>query len=193
MDRKAFLRSCGIFGAGSCFFPYAVGKAAAALEDDPKSTPCDERMKFAQKWVRRFFDSFDKYVDEKERKETMESCGRSCFLGSIEGRKIATMDIDTFIEAINKSTGEVAATRDGNVVDFRYIGDPKGLKVEDGYCLCPFVESGPDGLSGTYCDCSVGYVSEMFRTYTGRAGSVELLESLKRGGKACRFRITLSA
>ncbi|HQT92614.1 MAG TPA: DUF6144 family protein, partial [Candidatus Kryptobacter bacterium] len=62
-----------------------------------------------------------------------------------------------------------------------------------GYCLCPLVESGPEGLSGTYCDCSVGYVREMFRTYTGKAVSVELLESLKRGGRTCRFGITVNS
>ncbi len=193
MDRKEFLKSCGFLGAGSCLFPHSIGMAAESFPDDSKETPCKEKEEFALKWVKRFFDNFDASLDEPKRREIMERCGKSCFEGSIQGRKISPIDVDRLIDAINKSTGEIAAKRDGNVVDFHFVANPNGLKVADGYCLCPLVESGPEGLSGTYCDCSVGYVREMFRTYTGKAVSVELLESLKRGGRTCRFRITINS
>ncbi len=193
MNRKTFLRVCGIFGMGSYLYPYAIDKAARSVEDPSRTTPCEEKQEFAQKWVKRLFDNFDGNLDEAKRKEIMEGCGEACFQGSIKGKRISAMDIDTFINAINKSTGEVAAMREGNIVDFRFIGEAKGLKTEDSRCLCPLVESGPEGLSGTYCYCSLGYVREMFRTYTGRDNSVELIESLKRGGKACRFRIILTS
>ncbi len=61
----------------------------------------------------------------------------------------------------------------------------------DGYCLCPAVEKGPEGLSGTYCECSAAYLAEMFRRATERPVRVQLLESLKRGGNTCKFRIEL--
>jgi len=193
MDRKEFLKSFGVLGVGSCFFTGTVGAAANSLVDSPPVTPCDEIRDFAHTWVKRFFDNFDSSLDEQKKKEIMESCGKTCFRGSLTGRKIAPVDVDLLIEGINKNTGEIAAKRDGNVVEFHYVANPRGLRVADGYCLCPLVESGPEGLSGTYCDCSVGYVREMFETYTGRKATVELLESLKRGGKGCRFRITFTS
>ncbi len=193
MDRKYFLKSCGVFGIGSCFLPGMIDALAASTPEGPPVTSCEEKQEFAQKWVKRFFDTFDESLDQPKRKEIMERCGKACFQGSIQGRTITPADIDIFIGEINKYAGEVAAERDGNVVDFHYVGNPRGLKVTDGYCLCPLVESGPAGLSGTFCDCSVGYVKEMFKTYTGRSVTVDLLESLKRGDKGCRFRITLSS
>jgi predicted hydrocarbon binding protein len=51
------------------------------------------------------------------------------------------------------------------------------------------VENVPTGLSPVYCHCSVGYVKEMFEQATGKSIQVALKESLKRGGKACRFHI----
>jgi hypothetical protein len=51
--------------------------------------------------------------------------------------------------------------------------------------FCPLTEKGPEGLSGLYCECSVGYVKYMIERVTGTTVKVELLESLKRGGKGC--------
>jgi hypothetical protein len=54
------------------------------------------------------------------------------------------------------------------------------------------VESKPAGLSRTFCQCSVGYVGEMFRQKFGRPVTVELLDSVLYGGKRCRFKITVA-
>ncbi|HUI30462.1 MAG TPA: DUF6144 family protein, partial [Candidatus Acidoferrales bacterium] len=184
---------CGLVSMGSCLVPGAVGAAASSFQNSAPVTPCEEKERFSQKWVKRFFDVFDKDLDDGKKKEIMKSCGKMCFQGSLGDKKVNPVDIDALIEGINKGTGEIAAKRDGNVVDFHYVSNPRGLRVADGYCLCPLVESGPEGLSGTYCECSVGYVKEMFQTYTGGTVNVELLESLKRGGKSCRFRITFTS
>ena len=51
------------------------------------------------------------------------------------------------------------------------------------------VEDGPASLSPTYCYCSVGYVQYMFRIFFGMKVNVELIESLRTGGKGCRLKI----
>ena len=166
--------------------------AAAASLPVAEGTPIDKRMAFAQTWAKRMMDNLDKEVDEPTRTRLMQANGRSCFLGS--GRKPFEGGLDAFIEAVKKWSGDgpPPIRREGDVVYFDYVANPAGLKVADGWCLCPLVERGPDGLSGTFCECSVGYVREMFSQVTGNPVRVELLESLKRGGKACRFRIHLS-
>lgn len=66
---------------------------------------------------------------------------------------------------------------------------PAALDKSTGHCFSPLVENRPKGLSATYCQCSVGYMKESFRVLAGKEPKVELLESVLRGGKECRFRI----
>lgn len=164
--------------------------------DNPNETPCDEKMKFAQKWVKRFFEIVDQQLDEQTRIKLMQSNGASCAKGAygeLTNDKPATIeDIDQKIVTWQKNLGkENIYRRDGNVF-FNYVGNPKGLKISDGYCLCPLIENKPETLSPTYCQCSVGYVKYMFQRFiTFKPVQVELLESLRSGGKACRFKIIL--
>jgi predicted hydrocarbon binding protein len=53
------------------------------------------------------------------------------------------------------------------------------------------VESKPEGMSATYCHCSVGYVQKMNELKFGRSVDVELIDSVLMGGKRCKFKITV--
>jgi len=205
MDRKSFLRTGGCCAALVALRGLAPGARAAGAEGAsdgaapaPKGppqavplTPDAERVKFSETWAKRFFDVLDAHLDEATRETIMRANGRACHLGSQAGHVVEPVDIDTFIARVRSYIGEEAIHREGNVVYFHYVANPRGLKVADGYCLCPLVETGPAGLSGTYCLCSAGYVQHMFETEVGRPAKAELLESLKRGDKGCKFKITL--
>ena len=150
-------------------------------------------MAFAQTWAKRMMDNMDAELDEPTRVRLMHANGRSCYRGSRFPKSFAG-GVDGFIAAMKKWAGSNPPFiwREGNIVYFNYVQNPAGLKVSDGWCLCPLVEKGPEGLSGSFCECSVGYVTEMFAGIAGKPVRVELLESLKRGGKGCRFKIDLS-
>lgn len=197
MNRKEFLVQLTGFGAAAVGAAAMPGLApccgaAQALPAASEGTPIDKRMAWAQTWTRRMMDNIDSELDEPARLRLMHANGRSCYRGI--GQKPFTGGIDAFIEAVMKWSGVTPAPirREGNVIFFDYVRNPAGLKVSDGWCLCPLVEKGPQGLSGTFCECSVGYVREMFSEVAGKPVQVELLESLKRGGKGCRFKITLA-
>jgi predicted hydrocarbon binding protein len=53
------------------------------------------------------------------------------------------------------------------------------------------VESKPNGLSPTYCLCSLGYVKEMNEQTFGKPVDAELLDSVLQGAKRCRFKVTV--
>lgn len=164
--------------------------------DNPNETPCDEKMQFAQKWVKRFFEIVDQQLDKETRIQLMQSNGAACAkdaYGEFTNDKPATIeDIDQKIVAWQKNLGKENIYRQDSVIFFNYVANPKGLKISDGYCLCPLIENKPETLSPTYCQCSVGYVKYMFQRFiTFRPVEVELLESLRSGGKACRFKIYL--
>ena len=163
---------------------------------DSKETSCDAKMEFTQKWVKRFFDIVDQQLDEETRNNLMISNGMACAKGAygeLTDDKPATIEeIDTKIGAWQKTLGEENIYRNDKTVYFNYVGNPDGLKISDGYCLCPMIENKPEILSKTYCQCSVGYVKYMFQRYiTFKPVKVELLESLRSGGKACRFKVSI--
>ena len=198
MNRKEFLVQITGYGAAAAGLA-AIAPCCAAAADvaapaakAPDGTPIDKRMAFAQTYIKRFMDALDHECDEATRTRLMQANGRACYLGA--GFKPFPGGLDAFIEQAKKWVGNNPPFiwREGDIVYFNYVQNPDGLKVKDGWCLCPLVEKGPEGLSGTYCECSVGYVTEMFRQFTGKPVRVELLESLKRGGKGCRFKIHLA-
>ena len=91
----------------------------------------------------------------------MEACGRSCYFGAY-GDAPATVPTDEkvqgFLKCLRDKFGPQSVRTEGNqtIIDFAYIANPRGLRVADGYCLCPVLEDGPVKLSPTYCQCSVG-------------------------------------
>lgn len=164
--------------------------------DNPKETPCDKKIEFAQNWVKRFFEIIDQQLDEETRTKLMQLNGGACAKGAygeFTNDKPATIeDIDQKIAAWQKNLGKENIYREDNNIFFNYIGNPNGLKISDGYCLCPLIENKPRSLSPTYCQCSVGYVKYMFQRFiTFKPVRVELLESLRSGGKACRFKVII--
>lgn len=197
MNRKEFLKISSGFGlVCGC-----AGGLASAVPDKQSDgtpsalTPCDEKVTFTKGWVKRFFDVMDGELDEKTRKKIMEMNGKACYsLHYKKGsRKKLDMDIDTYVKRLAEYVGKENCYREGSKVIFTYVKNPRGLKIEDGYCLCPMVEDGPKDLSASFCYCSVGYVKEMFSRVLPQPPRVELLASLRRGDKRCRFEIHVNS
>ena len=149
-------------------------------------TPCEEKHKFTQIYVKRLMDIFIEKLDEKTRIDLVQTIGATCAKGAYGDKETAEDKVPVLQMAEN-----LKARVEGNEIFWEYKGNPQGLTIADGWCLCPLVEKGPEGLSGLWCECSVGYVKYMFERYSTSQVSVELLESLKRGGKGCKFKITV--
>jgi hypothetical protein len=209
MDRKQFLGRTLQLAAGvglgcpcvALSDEKAKGASAAAGDagcgklagDYAHATTFEKRSDFAKTWVGRFMRLLDERLDEKSRRELMEANGRVCAIGAYGPPDPAkVLGVDELVRKLAAYVGEANCRREGDVVYFSYRQNPGGLRVEDGYCLCPMVEDGPAELSPTFCHCSVGYVAYMFERALGHGVGVELLESVRRGGKACRFAVRVA-
>lgn len=196
MDRRNFMGKSLFVGiACSCLNSFKV-QGVTSINEHP-TTPCNEKVEFTKTWVSRFFSVLDDQIDPEILNKVMRQNGKLCFtngtgdIGEIESRSVE--EIDSILTNINReSSSENNPRREGNSIYFSYTKNPKGLKVADGFCLCPMVEDGPAKLSPTFCQCSVGYVELLFKKITGRDVKVELLESLRSGGKQCSFKIEVS-
>ncbi|MCU0291156.1 MAG: DUF6144 family protein [Thermoanaerobaculaceae bacterium] len=205
MDRKEFLTHLLQAGTAVCCCQASLGRSEAGsttaaapwiegLEQrmkDGSRSPAWRRIEFAEGWVQRLLDTMDTMLDPQTRSGLMQACGRACYaqaFGVAPDEKPAPEVLERFLEG-GRDRG---VRREGDTVYFQYdTVNPQGIGIPDGVCLCPFVESGPERLSATYCQCSAGYVREMFERIAGAPVAVEVLESVRTGGKLCRFKVNL--
>jgi hypothetical protein len=201
MDRKEFLgRSLPVVAGVGLGCPCLSGgdrKPATAAPErtvapgHPGATTFEKRTEFGKKWIGRFMRVVDERFDEKTRRELMEANGRACAIaayGPVDPSK--TMPLDAFVAALAKHLGPENARRGGDVVYFSYKQHAEAPRMADGYCFCKLVEDGPADLSPTYCNCSAGHVAYLFEKNVGRPPArVDVLESVRRGGQACRFAV----
>lgn len=57
-------------------------------------------------------------------------------------------------------------------------------------CGCPMVRTGPLELHATRCLCTQAMLKNLFQEATGGPVKVEILESIARGNRVCRFQVT---
>lgn len=174
MNRKQFVSALVTIGAGT-----AAGQTA---ETPAQAPPPDPQAGFRQAWIKTLMEKMDAQMDEPSRVRLMEECGRACARrGAAAGlSKAAGGDLDKLVSALASHVGAENAKREGGAVRLRY---PK--------CYCPLVSAGLPRLSPTYCNCSRGWVLEVFGTVTGKPVKVEMLSSIKRGDAVCEFLIRI--
>jgi hypothetical protein len=151
-----------------------------------------------QLWLKNLLDNMDSMLDEKTKIELMNACGRSCYNGAFgvaSEKKVPPEYAEGFLNTLKNQGAEIQDTPNSTIVYYGWQGNHQnpmtGLVLKDGYCMCEFVESIPKGLSPTYCNCSAGYVGEMFKRYLGKPVKVTVISSLISGGSECRFKIEI--
>ncbi len=193
MQRKQFLKASfclGAFGSvGQAFGGERKGSTPAApptptpAPPAAQPSPCERQAEFGRRLLARFMEDMDAQLDEPRRVVLMEARGRSCArLGAVRAAEAHKGNLDAFIEDFRRHMGPDGLRREGNVVKVKYPT-----------CYCPLVSELKEPLSATYCNCSVGWLKELYETVTGKPVKVEVLETVKRGGQACRFDVILSA
>ena len=201
IKRKEFLATLG--RAGACACAAAAGMTAALAGQSAATKPGDKtveraakRMEFGDGWVRRFFEVLDKTVDEPTRRQLMIANGKSCYAAYAgpPRQKPAPDALEKFKAWVAEKGKERGYAIEGNAITSEYTSSAEtGQASPENICLCPMVETQKQGqISATYCLCSVGYVKESHERMLGRPVEVELVDSVLRGGKRCKFRLTFA-
>jgi hypothetical protein len=187
----------GLLSEGQTKAPLGLGPDLHRRMREGSRTPDWARMEKAETWIKSLMDNMDAVLDEETKVRLMNACGRSCYLnafGVASVEKPSSEAAEQTFLALEKAGFRVERGSETTAVDYGWAGkqNPQGLSLKEGYCMCPLVENEMPGLSPTYCNCSAGYVAESIERATGKiVKSVEILESVKRGGKDCRFRIVV--
>ncbi len=174
MERQEFIAAL----AALCVSPTCNAQQAAP------SQALSPQDRFRQAWVKALIETMDAQLDGPEKIKLLESCGRACAQrGSLPSlRQAANGDVDALVKALEAHVGAGNVRRDGNLIHLRYAK-----------CYCPLVADGPERLPDSYCNCSRGWVLEVFGAITGKPVTVDLISSIRRGGPDCRFEIRIGA
>lgn len=178
MDRKTFLKQSTKVGlASSCMLLLSNTMATTKPTDEHTK----REKKFKEDWVVALIENLEEQFDEKTRITLMESCGRDC------AKRGAIAIAESCKGNVKKMTEQLA-----KIPQLEITHEKNGpIKVSYKKCFCELVSKGPERLPNTYCECSRGWLLQMFETAAQKPVTVEIIQTIKRGGTSCDFLIQL--
>jgi len=186
MNRKEFFKAaCQTLGLGGLIM---ASDRSIGAEENAKPTPPEQpsqegfARRFKEKWIETLMENMEKQLPESSRQSLMNACGRAC---ARRGSLLKTAEafkgnVAGFVEKVGGQIGKNLNYLEGQTVHWGY---PR--------CFCELVAEGPERLPATYCQCSVGWVQEMFEIAAAKPVRVELVQSIKGGAPDCRFQVRL--
>jgi hypothetical protein len=176
MNRKTFLKQSAKVGLASSglLLMQKAGVSAKSRDEHAK-----REQKFKEDWVVALMENMKEQLDEKTRCALMEACGRDCAKrGAIALAESCKGNLKKMVDSLQRSP----------YIDIVFKkGEP--IKVSYKKCLCELVSKGPERLPCTYCECSKGWLLQMFETVTQKPIQVKIIQTIKRGGESCDFLI----
>jgi len=188
MNRKEFLKKSATMGLGSTallVLNQASGVARAQNSQPDELTIVKGQKEFIQNWLSDLLDSMDAVLDQETKAKIIEGCGRGCFRRFKFKQDLAKEgagDVDKLIQALKKN---FEVWREGDVVHIRYGAESKR-------CYCPAANYRPAKPNDAHCNCTKATHQTIWETALGRPFKVDILESLRRGGKTCHFLVHLT-
>jgi len=177
MHRKAFLLK-SIGGLAGCCAAAAFGPTASAHQA-PAAAP-DPEKQFIQNWLADLLAAVDRDLGPAAKARLVGACGRACWERHAFKRNMPVAgraDVDKLITALKAN---FEAWREGATVHVRFGEVTKS-------CYCPAARYRPAKPNDLHCECSRGSHQAIWETEMGRPVRVEILESVRRGGKTCHF------
>jgi hypothetical protein len=181
MKRKEFLKSTCALGMCTCagMSIFSNSNIFAQTNTVPKDGS-DWKIGFTQKRFAKFLEIVGSSLDKNELNLMFEKLGHECAKENKDFFIKFKDNVDGFLEEMKKEWIEDAIYNkdDGSIL---LIGK------KTGYCFCPLVDRSL--ISKEFCNCSVGYTMEVFKTVTGKSVKVEIEKSVLRGGESCNVLI----
>lgn len=175
MNRNQFLKKLLVICTAISGISLLEGKSSMA---QAKNTQPEKRATFKEKWIVTLMKNMEMQLDEHTRCRLMESCGRECAKrGAI---KIAESSGD-----INRMIQKLSSIPD---LDIQQQNQDM-YRVVYHKCFCDLVKKDNARLPNIYCECSRGWLLEMFETAAGKPVNVTIIQTIKRGGKLCEFEV----
>ena len=182
MDRRTILKS---LATATASIP-VLSIAAKADTGRCENTSCMSDSGAVRQFLSEFLANEESSLDHQTLVKLMQQRGRACCRALKFRQDLIQQsngDVDKLVELMGKIVGAENCRRIGNQVTLIY---PQGK------CVCGWSPTRPPTSNDPYCDCSAANNQSIFETVSGKAVSVKVLESPRRGGVVCRFQIQLT-
>jgi len=155
---------------------------SAALEEQLKRQ--EQEKDFVQNWLTDLLDAMETELDSAMRIRLIEACGKGCFRRFDFKQEIARQGRDSLENLIKAYKHNFEIWQEDSLVHIRYG------EVSSG-CFCPAARFRPAKPGDLHCECTRATHQAIFETALGRHFLVEVVESVRRGGKTCHFVVHL--
>lgn len=172
MERTLFLK--GLTGAIVC--PNIAPLFASEENHD------SHNLHFIENWLTDLCASMEEHLDHATMVKIMGGCGRGCFNRHQFKKDIAEQGKGSLSALIHAYKNHFEVWQDEDVVHIRYGETSKR-------CYCPVVQNIPPKENDLHCECTRATHQTIFETSLQKPVRSEIVESLRRGGKTCHFKI----
>ncbi|HUO98473.1 MAG TPA: hypothetical protein VMU01_07380 [Rhizomicrobium sp.] len=176
VNRKEFFSGCCVLAL--------LGTNAKANTAAAPAAAADPEKEFVKNWMEDLFAALDTGLDEATKVKVMAGCGVGCFRRHSFKTDIArdgNGDLGKLIEAYKRN---FEVWREGDRVHVRY-------GAVSTQCYCPAARYHPVRPHDMHCECTRATHQAIFETALEWPVEVEIVESLRRGGKTCHFIATV--
>jgi predicted hydrocarbon binding protein len=164
-----------------CLKPFANQDKIAVLTEGCGEINASANPLKKAEFAKCLMDSFERQFSEDVRIRVLEDCGRRCIGASTieraKGIKRNAKNLAELIDALNRQ----------HIGGGRLRLENNQINVEYGKCYCGMVSKTKERFSSTYCNCSRGYLLELFERIFEKPVKVDLVESVIQGAKSCKF------
>lgn len=180
--RRSFLASCATGLCGCGFSRLAAASPAKAAEGEVKTV----KDPMPSKWIAAMLPQLERNVDRAAAKSVLKGSAAAHFDHLDMGRQLAPYvgRLDAFLAFLSAEWGwKIEHDKAAGLI---HIDEAKA------YCVCPLNHKEAPQTSALLCDCSEGFAEKMFSAVVGKPVKAEVVASIQRGAKSCRYRITLT-
>lgn len=191
MKRKEFLKTCGAGLCGCGIMGFLAPPAASADVADGQQTTAasaapseveslKRQLDGAQERFAELVSIMGEDLDGAARDKILTRLGRECSRAYRPLFEKYRGDLPGFLAKIKTAWLE-SAEYDEKAGVLRTVGKPAP-------CACPLAKAGR--TPADFCNCTLGWNQEAFSIVAGKPATVEIVETVLRGGQRCSFRVT---
>ena len=187
MDRRDCIKKFAGLGMCACMMPLLNldKKTLASTLPDDEFDQVKMQKEFIQNWLVDLLNTMDKVLDRETQVKIIEGCGKGCYDRHKFKQDIAAKGKDDLEKLIQAYSQNFEIWKDRDIVHIRY-GEVSAR------CYCPAANYRPAKPNDLHCECTRMTHQTIFETALDRPFKVDIIESLRRGGKTCHFAVHLT-
>jgi hypothetical protein len=150
------------------------------MADLSSLTQIQQEKAFIEGWLSDLLDTMQTELDEPTRIRLMAGCGRGCFVRHAFKQELAAQGQGSLEKLLSALQNNFEAWQAEDGVHIRY-GETSAR------CYCPVLPGRAGSPNELHCHCTRATHQAIFEAALGHPVQVEILETLRRGGKTCHF------